>query len=155
MKSDQDFFNNNSEHARIVLTALFRHANVDATVYCMNLLSEHVSNAPEYLEAVKGFLERKGLIRVYLTDYNEERAAITPVYQLFKKYPEQVELYRTDSRIIYNGVPVHFTCTDGQAFRLETDITNKKAIGNFNNPQVVQILLKSLKDIDAQQIPIS
>ena len=57
-----------------------------------------------------------------------------PVAKLLTEYPFQVSIKKYPGKVFYNGHPSHFTVTDDKAFRLETDIENHMAFGNFNSP---------------------
>ena len=71
-------------------------------------------------------------INILLTDYNDAFASM-PVKELLDKYPDQVSIKRYGGKVSYKGKPVHFTVSDDRAFRLETDIVNRMAFGNFNS----------------------
>jgi hypothetical protein len=138
----EEFFNSNDNHAQIVLTSMVRHAKKNVNIYCGNMCTD-VSNDKVYLDEIESFLEdRKGSINILLCDYNDNFKQ-KDIYNLLSKYiPNQVQIKRTKKILLYNNNPIHFTVSDDNAYRLETDITAKMARGNFNDPESV-IMLKS------------
>lgn len=132
---NEEFFNSSEEHAKIVLTAIMRYAKQYVNIYCGSMMSE-VSNNEEYLNVVQDFLEKGGIMNVLLNNY-DENLVDKGIYKILSLYPNKIkikEIKDSTNIIKYNGNPVHFTVADGKSFRLETDIINKKAWGNFNNP---------------------
>ena len=131
---DEVFFNSSDSHAQIVLKQIVQSAKNELKIYCGNLCTR-VSNDMQYIDALKEFLGRRETkIQVLFADFNDEFYR-KPIYKLFSDYKEQVELKKVLSNhiITKDGVPVHFTIGDSKMYRLETDIENKKAIGNFND----------------------
>lgn len=132
---NEEFFNSSEEHAKIVLTAIMRYAKRYVNIYCESMMSE-VSNNEEYLKVVQGFLEKGGNMNILLNNY-DENIVNKGIYKILSYYPNKIKIKKIEdpaNKIKYNGNPVHFTVADGKAFRLETDIVNKKAWGNFNDP---------------------
>lgn len=109
-------------------------------------MSSDVSNNPEYCYAIKNFLEtdRAHVIKIILTDYTDDFSH-TEIAKLLSRYPSQVSVKKYDGRVLYKGEPAHFTVSDDCAFRLETDIKERMAFGNFNSP-VQAIELRNLFD---------
>lgn len=138
-KRNEEFYNSNSEHAKIVLSAILENASQEVNVCCANLCSD-VTNSHEYLTALKAFFEKGGVMNILLFAYNELGLIRSEIYKLFLLYSRQVIIKYTSRRITYENKEVHFTVADGIAFRFETDIKNKKARGNFNNPSEGKVL---------------
>lgn len=138
---DEVFFNSSDDHALIVLKQIVRSVKNELKIYCGNLCTQ-VSNNIDYLNALKEFLDRSGTkIQVLFADFNEEFYG-KPIYRLFNEHREQVTLREVlpDHIITKDDVPVHFTIGDFKMYRLETDIENKKAIGNFNDESSTGVL---------------
>lgn len=138
-KKNEEFYNSNSEHATIVLSAMFRYASNEVNVFCTDLTSD-VSNSDAYLIAVESFLEKGGKINALLTDYKADEFPTKRIHSLLSKHWKQVVLKTTNKKIIYRDNAVNFTVADGTSFRFETDIENRKAKGNFNDPEEAKIL---------------
>lgn len=133
------FLNSNKEHALIVLTALISNANKYVKTVCGDMCSD-VSSDQIYLDAVESFLsgDRSRTFEILFDSYNAETFPNTRIAELLKKYKEQVtikELNREYDHIYYEGKPVHFSVSDDRAFRIETDIHEKMAWGNFNDKE--------------------
>ena len=148
---NQQFSNSHLNNAIAVLTSMARYSEKSLKIYCGNLCTE-VSSDEEYLREIQMFLERKGDIKVVLCGDDVERVRETQIWNLFKKYPERVNVYKTEGKVLYNNQPCHFTVSDGRAYRLETDTQTKKAFGNFSNDesalcleQHFDLVLKSTK----------
>jgi len=132
---DKVFYNSSAEHAVIVHQALVKYATEYIYIFSSSMCSE-ISNNGEYIDYMREFLDgdanRK--IHIVLTDYNESFKA-KPIAQLLAAYPSQVAIKQFGGKILYNGQPAHFTVTDDRAFRLETNIKEHMAFGNFNAPE--------------------
>ena len=103
-----------------------------------------VSNNLDYCNSIKIFLEtnKEHSIKIILTDYTSNFLN-TNIAKLLANYPLQVSVKRYNGCVMYKGAPAHFTVSDDRAFRLETDIKERMAFGNFNSPKQA----KELKDI--------
>lgn len=144
-KENKVFYNSSAEHASIVHQALAKYANNYIYIFSSSMSSD-VSNNPEYCYAIKNFLEtdRAHVIKIILTDYTDDFSH-TEIAKLLSRYPSQVSVKKYDGRVLYKGEPAHFTVSDDCAFRLETDIKERMAFGNFNSP-VQAIELRNLFD---------
>ncbi|MDR0961351.1 MAG: hypothetical protein LBM62_02160 [Mediterranea sp.] len=135
------FYNSSDAHAAIVLRALAKHAKKEIRILCKNMCTD-VSNNKDYLSLLEKFLRENSshIISVLFTDYSDSFCDL-PVGKLFQRYGNQVTLRALNNiSILYNEKPVHFTVVDGIAFRIETDIDNKMAFGNFNSPEQAKVL---------------
>ena len=152
VRINEDFFNTSDEHAQIVLTAMMHYAKKEVNIYCGNLCTD-VSNNPDYLNEIKSFVDdRNGSIKIILCDYKEDLKK-KPIYEQFKDH-NKVVFKKTNSRLIYNRKPVHFTIVDQLAYRLETDIKKKIARGNFNDPQAAASLHNYFEALDKKSTEI-
>ena len=132
-RDDKVFYNSSAEHAMIVHQALAKTANEYIYIFSSSMCSE-ISNNNEYLDYLKDFLNDKSHeIRIVFTDFSEAFLKM-PIAKLLATYPLQVSIKKYPGKVLYNGYPAHFTVTDDRAFRLETDIENHMAFGNFNSP---------------------
>lgn len=146
-----EFYNSGPEHAAIVLSTIFKTASRYVRVYCANMLSEAVSNSEDYLKAVDEFLERSAggvdgenpPLQIIFSNPIEDTFRRTPIYEILCKHRAKVQVKGVDAganAIRYKNGPVHFTCADGRMYRMETDIVNKKAFGNFNDSHGADII---------------
>lgn len=134
-KADLVFYNSSPEHAIIVHQALVQNADNYVYIFSSSMCTE-VSNNPEYCEIVKRFLSgsENRQIKIILTNYDDGFPE-KPIAKVLALFPEQVEVKRFDGKVEYKGSPVHFTVSDDRAFRLETNIEEQMAFGNFNSPE--------------------
>lgn len=144
-----EFYNSGPEHAAIVLSTIFKTAKQYVKVYCANMLSEAVSNSEDYRNALDEFLSRfsaaenQPRLQIIFTNPIEDAFRGAPIYKILCKHRNKVDIRRMQEGmggIKYKGIPAHFTCADNRMYRLETDIVNKKAFGNFNDPEGAEII---------------
>ena len=147
-----EFYNSGPEHAAIVLGTIFKTASQYVKVYCANMLSEAVSNSEIYLNAVDEFLKRVTAVnnqnlplQIIFSNPIGDAFRRTPIYKILYKHRAKVQIKSLNTSagtrgIRYKGIPAHFTCADDRMYRLETDIVNKKAFGNFNDPQGAMVI---------------
>jgi len=141
-KKNKRFYNSDSEHAKIVVRELM--ANADSYVYivCCDMCAD-VSNNDSYIEAVKNFLTKdsKPKIEILFTHYKNYFMDL-PIAQTLKQYPEQVLLKRLPEGMLIgkDGNQIDFTVSDDRAYRVEIDVDNQIAFGNFNNCENAKVL---------------
>lgn len=145
-----EFYNSGPEHAAIVLSTIFKTAKQYVKVYCANMLSEAVSNSEDYRNALDEFLSRftavenqRPRLQIIFSNPIEDAFRGAPIYKILCKHRNKVEIRRMQEGvggIKYKGIPAHFTCADNRMYRLETDIVNKKAFGNFNDPEGAMVI---------------
>ena len=138
-KKDEVFFNSSFDHAKVVHQALAKYAEKYIYIYSRSLCSE-ISNNQEYCQYILEFLESStdNQIKIILTDYDADNLKGKPIAKILAKFPNQVQLKSYKGKVWYEGKPVNFTVTADRAFRLETDIENYRAFGNFNSPEQAQ-----------------
>lgn len=137
---DELFFNSGKEHAIVVLSTILNKAKNHVKIYAGNL-NGGIANSPAYQDAMRQFLAREGKVTVLLEEYNPaNKPEIFQVFKLYKKlFPNNVEL-KTHNQIITEGGkqynPIHFCVADGKMYRIERDVVNFAAQGNFNDSNV-------------------
>ncbi len=149
------FYNSSSEHACIVLNALVRNAKKYIKILCSDMCSS-ISNNDEYLKLIKKFLsgDFERTLDIVFTEYRTEFHS-KPIAKLLSEYPQQVTIKKLGKvRVLYNGNSVNFTVSDDRAFRVETDVANKMAFGNFNEPEQAKKLLSTFDSVFENSIPI-
>jgi len=139
-RKNEVFYNSSAEHATIVHQALMKNAENYVYIFSSGMCTE-ISNNEAYCETVRDFLskEKARKIKILLTDYSNEFQQM-PIARLLAEYPLQVTIKKYAGNVYYKNSPVHFTVTDDRAFRLETDIENHMAFGNFNSPTQAVVL---------------
>jgi len=135
--TNEIFYNSCEEHALIVLKNLVKNATTYIKSIVGNLCSD-ISNDSEYIKLVKEFLEGdpKRKFEILFDDMYNEDFLQKPITKIFSEYPNQVNIRKLNNgHIQYKDKHIHLTVSDDRAFRCETDVINKMAWGNFNNPE--------------------
>lgn len=141
-KSEENrvFLNSDEKHALVVLVNLFRQA-VDVVRIFAGCLCEHIGNEPEYIEAISEFIERKGKVRILLNNYDEKLVLNSNLFKRLAFYVSEgydIQVKRTSAHPFLSKDPekkeVHFTVSDEKGYRIETNIEERTAECNFNNP---------------------
>lgn len=146
-KKDKVFYNSSTVHACIVHQALAKYATDYIDIFSSSMCTE-ISNNKDYCKYIENYLEggKERKIRIILTDYSE-RFNQTKIGQLFAKYSGQVSIKSYKGSVKYKNTPAHFTVSDDRAFRLETDIDQHMAFGNFNSPEQARALRETFDKI--------
>lgn len=137
---NQMFYNSSPAHAAIVHQAIAKYAQSYIYIFSNSLCTE-ISNNDIYCQLIDNFLskDKSRVIRILLTKYSSTLMQ-KPIFQVLSKYSDQVSLKAFNGNICIEGKDVHFTIADDKMFRLETDIENALAYGNFNSPNQVTVL---------------
>lgn len=145
-RENKVFLNSSEEHALIVLSEIINDTQNDLRIFAGNLCNS-ITEAPEYISAISRFIERDGVLKILLNNYNEECLKNSSFYKrlaYFEKQGKPVTIKKTNIHPQRESDPskkeVHFTVGDERAYRLETDIENRTAEGNFNSPDVAKVL---------------
>ena len=133
------FMNSDEEHAAIVLNSIFKTATTTVRIFAGNLC-HHVGTTPGYIESLSDFIDRGGEVRMLLNNCNDEDLRGSNLFKrlaYYKSIDKPVFIKKTSKKVYLTKDPdrkeVHFTVGDQSSFRLETDITKRSAIGDFNN----------------------
>jgi glycogen synthase len=146
--SSKIIYNADKDHAVILLSELIKNSKESVRIVCKNM-DPDVTGKPDYLKAMKSFLDKDGTeVKILMTDYYKDKSIFdnSEIFSLLKKYKNQVELKyveESDSDSVYiDGKLINFTTSDYTAFRVETDVENNMAFGNFNDRKNVEMLNK-------------
>jgi DNA-directed RNA polymerase beta' subunit len=132
-------YNSDSEHALVVLSELIKNASNYVHIVCKNM-DPVVADKPEYLSAVKFFLEKNNTeMKILLTDY-EESLKERKIFKLFKEHSDKVfiKYFEKKVQIASGGSPINWTVSDDKSIRVEKDIDNYIAFANFNDPELAK-----------------
>ncbi|MBF0649192.1 hypothetical protein IR083_10200 [Dysgonomonas sp. GY75] len=144
-KENKVFLNSSVYHALIILKELIRNAESSVMILCGSMCDPIIYQDEEYLSVVEGFLNKmkdvacveEPVLRVLFDSYNPvfEQSRIA---QILKKpeYSGLVEIRKLKSaykHIYLDSKPVHLAVADNTAYRIETDLVNRMAWGNFND----------------------
>ena len=153
-KVDKDFANSDEQHAIEVLVKIFEQSKDVVRIFARSLCNNAVSNSPKYIVALSDFIERGGKVEIAVNSYNEEDVKQSNLFKRLYYYitdGKQVKIYKTDAKPYLTNDPekkeVHFTIGDDIAYRLETDIERRTAVGNFNSPERAKSLIDFFEKI--------
>jgi hypothetical protein len=144
-KENKVFLNSSVYHALIILKELIRNAESSVMILCGSMCDPIIYQDEEYLSVVEGFLnkmkdaaqEKKTVLRVLFDSYNPafEQSRIAQILRN-PEYKGLVEIKKLKSNykhIYLDGKPVHLAVADNTAYRIETDLVNRMAWGNFGD----------------------
>jgi hypothetical protein len=164
----KEFLNSDQEHALSVFINLFGQASKIVRIFA-GCLSVELSNRPEYIVAISDFIERGGDVRILLNKYDESLIIKSNLmrrlsyYSSIEEYREHIKIKSTKKKFFYVEDPdkkeLHFTVVDENAYRIETDVEERSATCNFNNPENAKVLVKLFDElyesIEPAQIDLS
>lgn len=153
-KSDNRIFlNKGPEHAKVVLVQIFRQSKKIVRIFAGNL-TRIVGDDPAYISALSDFVKNGGSVRILLNDYKKELAIGSDLYMrlaYFKSVGKDIVVKQTTAKPHQESDPeqkeIHFTVGDEMAYRIETDIHDRKAVGSMNRPEVAASLAAFFDDL--------
>lgn len=141
---DRIFLNSDVDKAIVVLVQLIQNAQKELRIFAGNLCNR-VGDDSDYIIAVSEFIERGGVVKILLNNYDSTCAKNSSLYKRLAYYMAQgksisvkateAKPYRTSD---VEKKEIHFTVGDYKAYRIETDIETRTAECNFNSPQVAK-----------------
>lgn len=163
------FHNNGPKHASIILKNIFDNATSIIRIAADELSDEEVVDTPEYINAIKNFLNKEGTkLYILLTQYNKEK--IKSKTNSFLKTLATHKANDGERVIVKDGKgkqfkfqnpetkefsPVNFTTADDHMYRLETDTLQKSALCNFGDTKQTAIYNKIFDDAFSNIVPNS
>jgi hypothetical protein len=150
-KVQKEFLNSDQEHALEVFINLFRQAQGVVRIFA-GCLCNDLSNSSEYIVAISDFIEKGGKVKILLSKYDESLIAKSNLmrrlsyYSSPGEYAENITIKATKQKFFYTRDPdkkeIHFTVADENAYRIETNIEQRSATCNFNNPRDAKVLVE-------------
>ena len=153
------FHNQGNVHALIVFKSIFRNAVSRVRIAAESLTNPEVANNQEYLTALQVFLDRpETQLQILLSDAPQKPFE----YDLFRMlrsheaYREgRVEIRDGKGRNFRrNGLVCHFCTADSRMYRIETDITNRKAECNFGDKSTTEFLERIFDEAFRQETKV-
>ncbi|MEP7321603.1 MAG: hypothetical protein ABI761_06775 [Saprospiraceae bacterium] len=145
VEKDQNivFLNSSSKHASMVISRIFKHSNKEVLIRAKDLMSD-IPKDIDYIIELMNFIIRGGFLRILLSEYKTDNPPeILKVLKLFSKKQVDIKLTNVNFILQESGEVVHFTVgtknvsdTKPAMYRLEHDINNFLATGNFNDPNI-------------------
>lgn len=141
---DRIFLNSDEDKAIIVLVQLIQNTQQELRIFAGNLCN-HIGDNTDYIIAISEFVERGGVVKILLNNYDSTCAKNSNLFKRLAYYIAQgknilvketnAKPYRTSD---IEKKEIHFTVGDHMAYRIETDIEKRTAECNFNSPQVAK-----------------
>lgn len=159
---DRIFLNKGPEHAKVVLEQIFKQSKKNVRIFAGNL-TRIVGDDQNYIAALSDFVQNEGSsVKILLNDYKEELAKESKLYMrlaYFKSKGKDIVVKSTDVKPCRKSDPeqkeFHFTVGDEKAYRLETDIIERKAEGSMNRTETaapMAAFFDSLFDSDQSKV---
>lgn len=128
------FNNTGKEKALIVFRSIFRSANKFIKIVALNL-DNIVTTHQEYISALESFLSKPdSKLEILLS---EKPNLENKLFTMLSSYREKISVRIMEGCKTFKdsqGRTIHFCIADGQMYRLEYDIKERKAQINFNDP---------------------
>ncbi len=156
------FLNKGPEHAKVVLEQIFKQSKESVRIFAGNL-TRVVGDDADYIAALSDFVQNEGSsVRILLNDYKEELAKESKLYMrlaYFKSKGKDIVVKSTNAKPYRKSDPeqkeFHFTVGDEKAYRIETDIKERKAEGSMNRTETaapMAAFFDSLFDSDQSKV---
>lgn len=136
---DKPFLNSDYDKMKTVYIEMLNHSEKEFRIFA-GLLCNDVTSSPEYINAISGFIERKGILRILLNRYKEDKIKESNLFKRLAYYKScgyNIIVKETDDNpyITLNGkeVRVHVAIGDKKSYRLEFDTEKRRAMCNMNN----------------------
>ncbi|GAB6394135.1 MAG: hypothetical protein MdMp024_0447 [Bacteroidales bacterium] len=141
---DRRFLNKDNDHAEDVFSVMFKHAETSLRIFARNLCNE-VANSVGYISSISDFIEKGGMVRILLNEYDPTKASESNLFKRLAYYvldKKDIRLKRCSIKLHFKNDPdqkdVHFTIADKCGYRIETDIIKRTADVNFNDPTLAK-----------------
>jgi len=135
------FYNSSEQHAVVVFKSLFENARNYVHTICGDFCGELSSN-PEFIGNVKNFLAGDTQREFHLLfDAYNPKFLNTELGKLLLSNTNQVKLrkFKGNGYLQFKDKRAHLTVSDNRAYRLETNVVDKMAFGNFNDEEKTKI----------------
>lgn len=139
------FHNEGNEHALIIFTNLFANAREHIRIAANMLYNDEVVNTKEYISSMRSFLDRRNSrLSILITSRPKAEDVkahdkATSFYWMLYNHPAykqgRVEIKEGGGNYFQgkDGQQVNFCTCDTRMYRLESDITLRKAVANFGD----------------------
>lgn len=136
--TNQIFLNSDNDKMLSVFIEMFENSQTEFRIYAGNLCNE-VTNSKEYIEAISNFIEKRGQLFILLNNFDTKEIVNYNLYRRLAYYQSldgyNINIKYTQTKILYNNNPAHFAVGDRHSYRIETDIKNRTAVCNMNDPE--------------------
>lgn len=142
--STKVFYNQDAQHAEIVLTEIFEKSKEIIRIFAAQL-NDDPPVSDDYIRKLSDFIERGGKVRIMLNKYEQQNVLKSELFKRLAFYvlkKEDIQVKETSATVYYTNDPdkkeLHFTLGDSCIYRIETDVQERMAEGSFNNEVVAK-----------------
>ena len=149
-QKDYLFHNKGDEHAKIIFENIFRTATKQIRIAAYNLWNSAVVNTPEYLGALKSYLDKPDTkLQILLIEEPSINDVLSEssynIYRMLYEHPAyqsgRVEIKCGEGKSFKkDDKTIHFCTADGRMYRFESNPEQRSATCNFNDPNQTAIL---------------
>lgn len=143
------FHNEGDKHALVIFKNIFSNANNVIRIAANKLCNKEVAEQDEYISSLSSFLDKNDS-RLYILLSNrpssEEVKAESCLYRMLYCHPA----YKQNRIVIKNGngksfrdkdnKPIHLCMGDNKMYRIENDVTERRAVANFGDKETTERL---------------
>lgn len=141
-ESGLNFLNSDEDKMKTVYIEMLNNATSEFRIFAGSLTCD-VTNSSEFIETLSDYIERGGFLHILLNDYKKEKVIESQLfkrlaYYQYQKKPVVVKQSIDHPYINTQDGPtyIHFALGDKTSYRVETDINQRTAICNMNNPEL-------------------
>lgn len=142
--STKVFYNQDAQHAEIVLTEIFEKSKDIIRIFAAQL-NDNPPVSDEYIRKLSDFIENGGKVRILLNKYEPANILNSELFKRLAFYTlkqKDIQVKETSATVYYTNDPdkkeLHFTIGDSCIYRIETDVEARMAEGSFNNEVVAK-----------------
>ena len=142
--SNKVFYNQDAQHAEIVLTEIFEKSKETIRIFAAQL-NDNPPVSDDYVRKLSDFIERGGKVRILLNKYEQQNVLKSELFKRLAFYvlkEKDIQVKKTSATVYYTNDPdkkeLHFTLGDSFIYRIETDVQERMAEGSFNNDVVAK-----------------
>ena len=150
------FHNEGNEHALVIFENIFSNAKNEIRIAANKLCNKEVAGRDGYISSLSAFLDKSGSeLHILLSNRPsaEEVKAESCLYRMLYYHPA----YKEKRIVIKDGngrsfrdkdnKPIHLCMGDSKMYRIENDVTERKAVANFGDGETTERLNQSFDKV--------
>lgn len=140
-RSRATFNHEGADESALVMSTIFKRAKEVVKIFAKDLNGK-ISSQEEYLNELRGFIDRGGEVKVLLQkDANLLHSEALEMLKSYMTFNKKVTIFDTfESVVAESGREIHFLIADKEMLRIESDIENYSGFATFNDPEIASKL---------------
>lgn len=140
-KSRATFNHEGADESALVMATIFKRAKEVVKIFAKDLNGD-ISSQEEYLNELRGFIDRGGEVKVLLQENaNLLHSKALEMLKSYMTFNKQVTVFDTSESVVSEtGEEIHFLVADKNMLRIESDIENYSGFATFNDPEIASKL---------------